>query len=187
MQVLETGGEAQDDEEPQRLLVPRQRPSSVRGITDRIRTGHGTLFVTVNFDDRGRPFEVFSTSGKAGGCDAAHLDGLSRLISLALRSGIDPDQVVDQLRGTTCCPVWNGGTLIRSAEDAVAQVLSRHTEDEVQPQAGLEAAVSTESAAQLGLFPSTQPNGSNSNGHQSPSGAKCPGLLGFPRSTRRDA
>ena len=179
MQVLETGGEAQDDEEPQRLLVPRQRPSSVRGITDRIRTGHGTLFVTVNFDDRGRPFEVFSTSGKAGGCDAAHLDGLSRLISLALRSGIDPDQVVDQLRGTTCCPVWNGGTLIRSAEDAVAQVLSRHTEDEVQPQAGLEAAVSTESAAQLGLFPSTQPNGSNSNGHQSPSGAKCPDCSGF--------
>ena len=179
MQVLETGGEAQDDEEPQRLLVPRQRPSSVRGITDRIRTGHGTLFVTVNFDDRGRPFEVFSTSGKAGGCDAAHLDGLSRLISLALRSGIDPDQVVDQLRGTTCCPVWNGGTLVRSAEDAVAQVLSQHTEDEVQPQTGLEAAVSTESAAQLGLFPSTQPNGSSSNGHQLPSGAKCPDCSGF--------
>ena len=179
MQVLETGSEAQDDEEPHRLLVPRQRPSSVRGITDRIRTGHGTLFVTVNFDDKGRPFEVFSTSGKAGGCDAAHLDGLSRLISLALRSGIDPDQVVDQLRGTTCCPVWNGGTLIRSAEDAVAHVLSLHTEDEVLPQPGLETAVSAESAAQLGLFPSTQPNGSNSNGHQLPSGAKCPDCSGF--------
>ena len=112
------------------------------GITDRVRTGHGTLFVTVNFDEQGRPFEVFSTSGKAGGCDAAHLDGLSRLISLALRSGIDPAQVVDQLRGTTCCPVWDGGTLVRSAEDAVALVLSRHISEQPHRETSLEAATS---------------------------------------------
>ena len=177
MQVLETGSSVAD-EEP-RLLVPRQRPSSVSGITDRVRTGHGTLFVTVNFDDRRRPFEVFSTSGKAGGCDAAHLDGLSRLISLALRSGIDPAQVVDQLRGTTCCPVWDGGTLVRSAEDAVALVLSRHVGDQPQDEVGLESAVSSDSVAQLGLFPSTQPETPNRNGHSLPSGARCPDCSGF--------
>ena len=122
MQVLETGAsdKKQDDEE---LLVPRQRPASVRGVTDRVRTGHGNMFVTVNFDEDGSPFEVFTTHGKAGGCDAAHLDGISRLISMALRSGIDPNQVVEHLQGITCCPVWDGGTLVRSAEDAVALVL----------------------------------------------------------------
>jgi len=177
MQVLETGKSAADEE--QRLLVPRQRPSSVSGITDRVRTGHGTLFVTVNFDEQGRPFEVFSTSGKAGGCDAAHLDGLSRLTSLALRSGIDPAQVVDQLRGTTCCPVWDGGTLVRSAEDAVALVLSRHISEQPQRETSLEAAVSTESVAQLGMFPSTHTDIPNKNGHSLPSGARCPDCSGF--------
>jgi len=175
--VLETGGGVTDEE--QRLLVPRQRPSSVRGVTDRVRTGHGNMYVTINFDENGRPFEVFSTQGKAGGCDSAHLEGLSRLISLALRSGIDPAQIVADLRGITCCPVWDGGTLVRSAEDAVALVLSRHVGEQAQPEVGLEAAVSSDSVAQLGLFPSTQPGTPNTNGHTIPSGARCPDCSGF--------
>ena len=177
MQVLETGGGVADEE--QRLLVPRQRPSSVRGVTDRVRTGHGNMYVTINFDENGRPFEVFSTQGKAGGCDSAHLEGLSRLISLALRSGIDPAQIVADLRGITCCPVWDGGTLVRSAEDAVALVLSRHIGEQPQHEVGLEAAVSSDSVAQLGLFPSTQPETPNKNGHSIPSGARCPDCSGF--------
>ncbi|MBI3953412.1 MAG: adenosylcobalamin-dependent ribonucleoside-diphosphate reductase, partial [Chloroflexi bacterium] len=107
-------------------IHPRERPGTVRGVTERIRTGHGTLYVTINFDEQGQPFEVFSTLGKAGGCDSAQLEAISRLISLALRSGIGAEQVVDQLRGITCCPVWAEGVQVRSAVDAVAIVLSRH-------------------------------------------------------------
>ena len=105
--------------------VPQERPSQVKGVTDRVRTGHGNMYITINFHDE-HPFEVFSNLGKAGGCDSAQLEAISRLISLGLRSGIDPGQIVEQLRGITCCPSWDDGTLVRSAPDAVALVLSRH-------------------------------------------------------------
>ena len=106
------------------LLVERQRPSVIKGVTERVRTGHGNMFVTINYDENDEPFEVFIAVGKAGGCDSAQLEGISRLTTLALRAGIDPKQVVEHLRGITCCPVWDGGTLVRSAPDAVAVVLS---------------------------------------------------------------
>ena len=81
----------------------------VQGITDRVRTGHGNMYVTVNFSRTGIPFEVFSNLGKAGGCDSAQLEAISRLASLALRSGIEKEQIVEQLRGITCCPAWDDG------------------------------------------------------------------------------
>ena len=107
-------------------LQPRGRPETMTGLTERVHTGHGTLYVTINFDEKGRAFEVFSNMGKAGGCDAAQLEAVSRLVSLALRSGVDPTQILDQLRGITCCPIWEGGVQIRSAPDAVALALGRH-------------------------------------------------------------
>ncbi len=103
--------------------VPRERPRQTRGVTERVRTGHGNMYVTVNLDDAGKPFEVFGTMGKAGGCDAALLEAVSRLVSLALRAGIDTSEVTRQLRGITCCPAWDDGTLVRSGPDAVAIVL----------------------------------------------------------------
>ena len=108
--------------------VPRERPRQTRGITERVRTGHGNMYVTVNLDDAGQPFEVFGTMGKAGGCDAALLEAVSRLVSLALRAGIDTSEVTRQLRGITCCPAWDDGTLVRSGPDAVAIVLDKLTE-----------------------------------------------------------
>ena len=107
--------------------VPRERPRQTRGITERVRTGHGNMYVTVNLDDVGKPFEVFGTMGKAGGCDAALLEAVSRLVSLALRAGIDTSEVTRQLRGITCCPAWDDGTLVRSGPDAVAIVLDNLT------------------------------------------------------------
>ncbi len=105
--------------------IPRERPRRIQGITERVRTGHGNMYVTVNLDDGGMPFEVFGTMGKAGGCDAALLEAVSRLISLALRAGIDTSEVTRQLHGITCCPAWDEGTLVRSGPDAVAIVLDR--------------------------------------------------------------
>ena len=180
MQVLETGtdtGVAKSQE--QRLLVPRQRPPVVGAINERVRTGHGTMFITVTFDDDGHPFEVFGTLGKGGGCHAAQLEAISRLASLALRSGIDPSQVVDQLSGITCCPVWNEGTLVRSDPDAVALVLSHHLEGPAPGQVDPAATAAGNGASQVALFPSGRGHEGNSNGHQLPSGARCPECSGF--------
>ena len=180
MQVLETGAETPTTQEADgHLLVPRQRPDSVRGVTDRVRTGHGTMYVTVNMDTEGHPFEVFTTLGKAGGCDSANLDALARLISLALRSGIDPNQIVDQLHGITCCPVWDAGTLVRSSPDAVSLILSRHIPDQEDWQLGSKDATQTGSVAQLGLFPSTQDKTTGDSRARPPSGARCPKCSGF--------
>ncbi|HXK31828.1 MAG TPA: TSCPD domain-containing protein [Candidatus Paceibacterota bacterium] len=110
--------------------IPRERPDKIPGVTERIRTGHGNMYITINFDEQGLPFEIFAALGKAGGCDSAQLEAIARLASLALRSGIPAQEVIEQLRGITCCPAWDtsGGSsiLIRSAPDAIAVVLERH-------------------------------------------------------------
>ena len=128
MQVLETAPEIEEEAEAQPTpRVPRERPSSVFGVTDRVRTGHGNMYVTITFDQDDKPFEVFTALGKAGGCDSANLEAVSRLVSLALRSGIDPEQIISHLRGITCCPAWDDGVLIRSAPDAWARPADEST------------------------------------------------------------
>lgn len=106
-------------------ITPSERPAMLNGITRRVRTGRGNLFVTVNMANDNRPFEVFATHGKAGGNDAAMAEAVSRMASLALRSGIDPIDVSEQLRGITDVPAWDEGEMIRSVPDAIASVLDR--------------------------------------------------------------
>lgn len=134
MQVLETGkaDATEDDEDGVANRAPRVRPTTLPAVTDRIRTGHGNLYVTITFNEEGRPFEVFTNLGKAGSSDAAYLEAVSRMASLALRSGVDVAQVVDQLRGITDLPTWDKGQQVLSAPDAVALALIRHAvpEDE---------------------------------------------------------
>ena len=128
-----SAAEAATQETASLTLTPRARPQEMRGITERIKTGHGTMYITINFDDD-KPFEVFTTLGKAGGCDSAQLEAISRLVSLALRSGIDMREIVEQLRGITCCPAWDNGTLVRSSPDAVALALAGHANSESRPE-----------------------------------------------------
>ena len=116
---------------------------------------------------------------KAGGCDSAYLEAIARLTSLALRSGIDPDQIVEQLQGITCDPAWDGGTLVRSAPDAVSLALGRHLHQGGPREISPEQEASADSVAQLGLFPSNQETKSRANGHQLPSGARCPECSGY--------
>ena len=163
-----------------KTLVPRRRPAMVRGVTERVRTGHGNTYVTINFDEKGEPFELFTNVGKAGGCDSAQVEAISRLISLALRSGIDAGQLAEHLKGITCCPIWDGGTLVRSAPDAVALVLSRHLQEGVST-AETEAELVTGTAtAQIGLFgPEASSKGpEKTNGGSIPRGARCPDCAG---------
>ncbi len=164
-------GETEDEPISADMLVERDRPSVIRGITERVRTGHGNMYVTINYDENEEPFEVFIAVGKAGGCDSAQLEGISRLATLALRAGIDPAQVIKHLQGITCCPAWDGGTLVRSAPDGLALVLSRHLkQDPDTPPAEPEA-----SAIQPGmLMPQASKQANGANGHVSTNRSRCP-------------
>tara|TARA_B110000438_G_scaffold68349_1_gene68701 strand:- start:70 stop:2520 length:2451 start_codon:yes stop_codon:yes gene_type:complete len=102
---------------------PRIRPNTTIGTTRRIRTGEGTLYITINEDENGL-CEVFTTIGKAGGNAAAQSEAISRLISLALRSGVDPNAIIKQLKGISGPnPTWEDGRLILSTPDAIGKSL----------------------------------------------------------------
>ncbi len=104
----------------------RSRPEVLRGTTRRVETPLGTLYVTITEDDRGQPFEVFMTLGKAGGALMADVEALGRLISLALRSGIPIKEIYRQLRGISSDRVIGlGPNKILSVPDAVGIAIER--------------------------------------------------------------
>jgi len=110
----------------QSRIIPRPRPNVTVGTTTKIATGCGNLYVTTNVDEKGLPFEVFMSMGKAGGCAMSQLEALGRLVSLALRSGIEATAIIEQIRGIRCpSPSWEKGGRIFSCSDAIARVLER--------------------------------------------------------------
>ncbi|MAJ91489.1 MAG: adenosylcobalamin-dependent ribonucleoside-diphosphate reductase [Candidatus Neomarinimicrobiota bacterium] len=112
----------------------RNRPSITEGRTRRMRTGDGTLYVTVNEDENGL-CEVFTAIGKAGGTVAAQTEAISRLISLSLRSGVDPNSIINQLKGISGPnPTWEDGQLILSTPDAIGRALESFVNGDTLPQ-----------------------------------------------------
>ena len=108
---------------------PRIRPITTSGTTRRIRTGEGSLYITINEDENGL-CEIFTTIGKAGGNAAAQSEAISRLISLALRSGVDPNSIVRQLKGISGPnPTWEDGRLILSTPDAIGKALDDYLKE----------------------------------------------------------
>ena len=99
------------------------RPQELAGSTYRIRTGHGNAYITVNKDADGLVREVFANIGKAGACDDVVMHSLTRTVSLALRSGVPAEEVIEQLRGNTSCPIYDDGQLVKSSPDAVGIAL----------------------------------------------------------------
>jgi ribonucleoside-diphosphate reductase alpha chain len=121
--------EAKEGEKPARAtLVPRPRPKVVKGKTYRMKTELGTVFITVNEDDEGI-FEVFVQGlGKSGTSTAAFTEAIGRLISLALRSGVKPSAIIDQLsliRGSRPV-VQEDGTVVFSVPDAIAKAIAEY-------------------------------------------------------------
>jgi ribonucleoside-diphosphate reductase alpha chain len=99
---------------------------SLQGRTYRMETGCGPLYVTINEDKEGL-FELFTTMGKAGGCAASQSEAIGRMVSLAWRSGVRPEQVIKQLMDISChSPAGFGPTKILSCADAVAQAVRTH-------------------------------------------------------------
>ena len=133
---------------------PRQRPAVTTGITERINTGEGKIYVTINEDEHGI-CEVFSTIGKAGGNAAAQSEAISRLISIALRSGVDPQELIRELKGISGPnPVWENGELILSTPDAIGKAIERY----VQRNAGQGSQVAEEGPAAVSLQEALPPS-----------------------------
>ena len=103
---------------------PRKRPKTLQGTTHRIKTGCGNIYVTITRDEEGL-FEVFSALGKSGQCGAAQIEAICRMVSIALRSGVDSKEIVDQLKGIRCpSPGLDEGVQVLSCADAISKVLS---------------------------------------------------------------
>ena len=111
---------------PTESRQPQERPNSIPSVTDKIKTGFGNLYVTISFFND-KPFEVFTSIGKSGYSTMADAEALGRLISLALRSGVDLKEVIGQLKGIGGSePVFTEGGLVQSIPDAIAKVMERH-------------------------------------------------------------
>jgi ribonucleoside-diphosphate reductase alpha chain len=109
---------------------PKAREDVIHGSTRKIRTGCGNLYVTVNEDEEGKLFEIFNQIGKAGGCAASQSEAIGRLVSLAFRSGIEPEDIIRQLKGISChTPVWYREGKVLSCSDAVAKAIEWHLKE----------------------------------------------------------
>lgn len=103
---------------------PKERPAILIGKTTEITTGCGKMYVTINQDQEGNVFEVFTSIGKAGGCAQSQSEAIGRLISLNLRSGVEPEFIIKQLKGISChMPYGFGAQRVLSCADAVGKAL----------------------------------------------------------------
>jgi len=125
-QVLQTTSSHGEQISVEKKVAPRNRPEITQGITQKVETGCGHMYVTINSDELGA-CEIFVQMGKVGGCASAQLEAIARLASLALRSNLKLDSLVRQLKGIRCqSPMWNKGKMITSCGDAVGQVLEQY-------------------------------------------------------------
>ncbi|MBW1858523.1 MAG: vitamin B12-dependent ribonucleotide reductase [Deltaproteobacteria bacterium] len=109
-------------------IVPRVRPIRTSGVTERINTGCGKLYVTINEDEKGI-CEVFAQMGKTGGCASSQIEAAGRLISLALRSGVKVEAILKQISGIRCpSPIWQNGKMVLSCPDGITQVIKNYTQ-----------------------------------------------------------
>ncbi len=150
----------------------RQRPSMLRGRTLKMNSPLGDLYVTINEDESGHPFEVFCTLGKAGGAATADAEAVGRLISLALRSGIPVSAVKDQLRGVSSDrAVGVGPSKVLSLPDAIGQAIERYMAEKEGVQETLPLGVAVDAGAAQG---GTQSQVSVDSGYQANFLGSCP-------------
>jgi len=108
------------------ITSPRPRPRKTTGTTIKSKTGCGSLFITLNKDEKGL-FEIFTNLGKAGGCPSQS-EATARILSVALRSGVEPEVLIEQLRGIRCLSTVtrrrsNKDIDVLSCPDAIARAM----------------------------------------------------------------
>ncbi|MHC3437130.1 LAGLIDADG family homing endonuclease [Natrialbaceae archaeon A-gly3] len=111
----------------------RERPDTLHGVSQRIDTGYGKVYITINEDpETGEPFELFANTGNSGGFTGSFTEALAKTISVALRSGVDPYEIVDKLEGIRSPKVaWDKGEQIQSIPDAFGTALRRYLDGEI--------------------------------------------------------
>ncbi len=111
----------------------RPRPDVLHGVTQRIDTGYGKLYVNINEDpEESRPFELFANIGNSGGFTASFTEALAKTISTALRSGVDPGEIADELQGIRSPKVaWDKGEQINSIPDAIGTAMRRYLDGDI--------------------------------------------------------
>ena len=128
-QVLNVSGKDKKAAEAKVVRGPRPRPARTHGVTERINTGCGNMYVTINEDENGL-CEVFAAMCKAGGCAPSQLEAIGRLISLSLRAGTDPESIQKHLRGIRChSPAWGNGGTVLSCADAIGIVIDHYLKE----------------------------------------------------------
>ena len=112
----------------------RPRPDVLHGVTQRIDTGYGKLYVNINEDpEADRPFELFANIGNSGGFTASFTEALAKTISTALRAGVDPEEIAEELRGIRSPKVaWDKGEQIQSIPDAIGTAMQRYLDGDVE-------------------------------------------------------
>lgn len=143
-------------------VIPRPRPTTTLGVTEKIKIGCGNLYVSVMADEKGI-CEVFTNTGRAGGC-SSQSEATARLISIALRSGLSVDAIIEQVKGIRCpACIRREGVKVTSCPDAIARVIKDHMElgkskengldhySQTQKEATAEKHVQTKSAAISGI------------------------------------
>ena len=122
---------AKDIDVPNKNLpCKRPRPDTTYGETVKTKIGCGSIYITVNKDENGT-CEVFTNLGRAGGCPSQS-EATCRLISLALRSGVKVEDVIDQLKGIRCMNTMrqggikqSDGTVVLSCPDAIGKAIEK--------------------------------------------------------------
>ncbi len=112
----------EEGKEKEVKLKPRPRPEVTSGMTKKYKIGGcGKLYVTVNSDENGI-CEVFINTGEEG-CTAL-TEAVGRLISIAIRSGIDIESVKKQVKGIRCITcIADPETHVLSCPDAMSKAI----------------------------------------------------------------
>lgn len=129
-QVIETSGKKDNNLTESHCHTETIMPSELNDVLSstryRMSTGHGNVYIHISDDHHSHPVELFSTTGKDGNCHSAYVSAIGRLISIALRSGINPDDIANQLVGIMCHPGFFDGVRVDSIPDAMGQILLKH-------------------------------------------------------------
>lgn len=117
---------------PTGFATKRPRPDTLYGHTTKIQTGYGKVYITLNEDGNGNLFEVWCRIGQSGGLTNSWTEALGKIVSTAIRCGVEVDEIINALKGTRSPKVdWDNGDRIDSIPDAIATVLQRHQNNEI--------------------------------------------------------
>lgn len=133
------------------------------GITQRIQTGYGELYITLTEDDNGELCEMFATIDQSGDLTHSFTEALANTISIALRKGVDPQAIVEELQGIRSPKVaWDRGAQVNSIPDAISIALRRYLKNEIDEEASNQSDLEINDTG-LGLDDDLGERGSESN------------------------